>query len=261
MVKVPITVQLVLLTVGLTGIYTMVGQTVPQKEVHPPEVIEISKDVSPMEMAEIGKGIFEGKGICNTCHTIGKSGALRYPDLDGMSTRAATRIPGYSAVDYLAETFYEPDTFLVEGFTSGMPTLNKPPIGLTDDEILTLMAYVQTLGGTPTVTMETKHAFNGGTSGGDGEAAVAEGEGDAGSDGAAADGGILAAKGCTSCHSPAAGGDTLKGPSLHDAGTRLGRDELTAGLIFHPGEDGLDQVTQDDIKALVAAMTELRGEG
>ncbi len=185
MTKVPVTVQLVVLTLGLTALYTMVGQAVPQKEVHPPEVIEIALDVSPEEMAEIGKGIFEGKGICNTCHTIGKSGALRFPDLDGISGRAATRIAGYSELDYFAETFYEPDIFIVEGFSAGMPAINKPPIGLTDGEILTVIAYLQTLGGAVTVTMDTKHAYNGGTlaseGGGDEGEAVAD-AGDAAGD-------------------------------------------------------------------------------
>jgi hypothetical protein len=43
-----------------------------------------------------------------------------------------------------------------------MPPINKPPIGLTDQEILCVIAYLQTLGGTPTVTLETKHHYNAG---------------------------------------------------------------------------------------------------
>ena len=42
------------------------------------------------------------------------------------------------------------------GFNPGMPPISKPPIGLTDDEILAVIAYLQSLGGTTTVTMETK---------------------------------------------------------------------------------------------------------
>jgi hypothetical protein len=40
-----------------------------------------------------------------------------------------------------------------------MPTINRPPIGLTDQEILCVMAYLQSLGGTPTVTLQTSHAY------------------------------------------------------------------------------------------------------
>ena len=42
------------------------------------------------------------------------------------------------------------------GFNGGMPTINKPPIGLSDKEILTVIAWLQSLGGTPSVTMATK---------------------------------------------------------------------------------------------------------
>jgi hypothetical protein len=47
----------------------------------------------------------------------------------------------------------------VPGFNPGMPVINKPPIGLTDQEILCVIAYLQTLGGTPSVTLQTSHAF------------------------------------------------------------------------------------------------------
>lgn len=257
MSKIPITVQLLVLTIGLTAFYTMVGQAVPQKEVHPPEVIEIAQDISSEEMAEIGKGIYEGKGICYTCH----ANTSRYPDLQGIATRAATRIPGYSALDYLVESFYEPDVYIVEGFNPGMPAINKPPIGLTDGEILTVIAYLETLGGTPTVTMETKHAYNGGalsSEGGGAPAAAADAEGVAVAEAAA--GGPLATHGCTKCHYTDRAGELDGSPSLWDVGSRLGRDQLLAELIYHEGEDGLDQVTQAELQALVTAMTDMRGQ-
>jgi hypothetical protein len=104
----------------------------------------------------------EGKGLCFTCHTIGKKGALRFPDLEGVDIRARTREPGLSDVDYFAQAMYEPNAYIVPGFNPGMPQINKPPVGLTDQEILCVISYLQTLGGTPTVTMATKHRYNGG---------------------------------------------------------------------------------------------------
>jgi mono/diheme cytochrome c family protein len=145
-----------------TAFYTYVGQLVPQKEVLPPEEIALKSDMTTADMAKVGREIMEGKGLCVTCHTIGKSGALRFPDLDGIATRAASRIPGMGDVDYLAQSLYEPDTFIVEGFNPGMPAVNKPPIGLTDQEILCVIAALQSLGGTPTVTLATTHRYYGG---------------------------------------------------------------------------------------------------
>ena len=43
-----------------------------------------------------------------------------------------------------------------------MPAINKPPIGLTDQEILCVIAALQSLGGTPTVTLQTNHSYYGG---------------------------------------------------------------------------------------------------
>jgi len=64
-------------------------------------------------------------------------------------------------VTYLADTLYNPNDFIVPGFSPGMPTINKPPIGLTDQEILCVMAFLQSLGGTPSVTLQTTHHYIG----------------------------------------------------------------------------------------------------
>jgi hypothetical protein len=132
---------------------------VPQSEVQPPEEIVIRADLTTPEMVDIGREIAEGKGLCRTCHTIGQTGALRFPDLAGVAGRAAERVPGLSALDYFAQSLYEPDSYIVEGFNPGMPAINRPPIGLTDQEILTVIAYLQSLGGMPTVTLQTAHAY------------------------------------------------------------------------------------------------------
>ncbi len=245
--KIPISLQLALLTVLMTGFYMMVGQAVPQKEVQAPEVIEISEDISTEDMVKIGKDIYEGKGICVTCH----ANTSRYPDLQDIASRAATRKPGYSAIDYIAESLYDPGAYIVEGFNPGMPEVDKPPIGLTDPEILSVIAYLQTLGGEATVTMDTKTAYNGGAGG---EAAPAG----AMTDGAAG-GAILDAYGCSRCHDGEQPTDPPS-PSLLGIGSRLTTEQLQQELYFHEGEDGLDQVTMAEMESLVQFLSEQRGE-
>ena len=159
---VPVPVRIGALVLATTAFYGYVGQLVPQKEVQPPQETVLKSDMTTADMAKVGREIMDGKGLCSTCHTIGKSGALRFPDLDGIAVRAATRIAGVSDVEYLAQSMYEPDTYIVEGFNPGMPAINKPPIGLTDQEILTVIAALQSLGGTPTVTLQTTHRYYGG---------------------------------------------------------------------------------------------------
>lgn len=154
--KIPVPLKIGALTVATTGFYTLVGQLVPQKEVQPPKEMALPKEMSQEDMLKAGREIMEGKGLCFTCHTIGKQGALRFPDLEGVGERAGHRVPGLSDVDYFAQTLYEPNAFVVPGFNPGMPTINKPPIGLTDQEILAVIAYLQSLGGKVTVTMDSK---------------------------------------------------------------------------------------------------------
>jgi hypothetical protein len=110
-------------------------------------------------MVTVGREIMDTKGLCFTCHTMGRTGALRFPDLAGIAGRVGERIPGMSDVDYFAQSIYEPDAFIVPGFNKGMPVINRPPIGLTDQEILCVIAYLQSLGGTPTVTLQTAHNY------------------------------------------------------------------------------------------------------
>lgn len=251
--KIPITLQIVLLTVGLTGFYGMVGQSVPQKEVHPPEVIEIAEDISADEMVDIGRGIFEGKGICNTCHTIGKSGSLRFPDLDGIAGRSATRRAGMGALDYLAESLYEPNIFIVDGFSPGMPAINKPPIGLTDQEILAVIAYLQTLGGEVTVDMQTKFVYTGGAL--EGGVVLAD------SDGGEATAGLspLESLGCVQCHdsaNPAVPGS----PSLNGISSRMNSDQLYLALGKHSSAGGVGDLTVGELQTLVQHLTELEGQ-
>lgn len=254
--KIPITLQVVLLTVGMTAFYGMVGQSVPQKEVHPPEVIEIAEDISADEIVEIGKGIFEGKGICNTCHTIGKSGALRFPDLAGIAVTSASRKPGLGALDYLAESMYEPNIFIVDGYNPGMPAINKPPIGLTDQEIIAVIAYLQTLGGEVTVDMQTKFVYTGGTLEG-GEVALADTAGDAGAEPGADS--PLVALGCAQCHDAASPVDPPS-PSLIGIGGRMSSDQLYLALGKHPSAGGVGDLTLGELQALVEHLTEQEGQ-
>src|SRR6267378_7227060 len=160
---IPHPVRVGALVLAATMFYTYVGQMVPQKEVLPPQETLIRADLTTDDMVKVGQEIMNGKGLCFTCHTLGKTeGPFRFPDMSGVDVRAKTRVPGLSDVEYFAQSIYEPEKFIVPGFNPGMPVINKPPIGLNDQEILCVIAYLQTLGGTPTVTLQTSHHYNSG---------------------------------------------------------------------------------------------------
>jgi hypothetical protein len=154
--RIPPNLNVAMIIVGSSLFYTYVGQLVPQKQLQPPAEVAIAADLTTDQMIKVGFEVVQQKGLCLTCHTIGKSGTLRFPDLAGIGDRAKTRKPDMDDVHYLAESLYHPDAFIVPGFVGGMPVINKPPIGLSDKEILCVIAWLQSLGGTPNVTMATK---------------------------------------------------------------------------------------------------------
>ena len=158
--QIPHSIRVGALVLATTAFYGYVGQLVPQKEVQPPQETAIAGNLTTDDMVKVGQEVMNGKGLCFTCHTLGKTeGPFRFPDMSGVDVRAKTRVPGLSDVEYFAQSIYEPEKFIVPGFNPGMPVINKPPIGLTDQEILCVIAYLQTLGGTPTVTLQTSHQY------------------------------------------------------------------------------------------------------
>ena len=215
--------KIALFTVAVTGFYTYVGAIVPQMEAHPPKSTVIGADMSPTELAAAGKDIFFGKGTCALCHTIGRKGE-RCPDLAGVGSRAGGRIDGLAAQDYLAQSLYQPNAYVVEGYTPTMPAINRPPIGLTDREIVAVVAFLQSNGAEITVAPDTRFA----------EAdealapapAVARAEGEGPLDGP----GIIKKYGCEACHDLATSARRL-GPSLYDIGARQSKAQILHSIV------------------------------
>ncbi|MCF6149730.1 MAG: c-type cytochrome [Candidatus Kuenenia sp.] len=104
---------------------------------------------------EAGEQIFWGDGQCSTCHKIGSSGsATRGPDQEGLAERAEERAKTLglsSGLDYLVESIVDPDKYVVEGYDKIMPKVYDPPIMLSREKILAVIAYLQTLGGEPDI--------------------------------------------------------------------------------------------------------------
>jgi mono/diheme cytochrome c family protein len=158
----PVGLNVVLVVLGATVFYTYVGQLVPQKELQPPPKVEITQEMTPQQLAKIGDSIAHDKGLCLTCHTVGKTGALRFPDLAGIADRAKTRVAGLDQLHYFAQSLCDPNAYIVPGFTAGMPTINKPPVGLSDEELHAVIAWLESQGGEPTITLKDKLPYCGG---------------------------------------------------------------------------------------------------
>lgn len=220
-------IKIFLFVIAVLAFYSYVGNTVPQKITYPPETAELNADMTTDELALAGSEIVAGKGTCLGCHTIGSAESLlRFPDLGGIGAIAGDRIAGKSAIEYLAESLYDPGAYIVDGFLPGMPFIGRPPIGLTDDEILAVMAYLQGLGGTPTITLATTHSFSGQGASESAAAAAPAGVAGAGLDGQ----GVFETYLCGTCHNIDDPG-RLVGPSLFDVGTRLTKAEIYEAIM------------------------------
>lgn len=254
-------------TILTTLFYWYVGQQVPQKITYPPKKLELRDDLTTDEMIEIGAEIVNGKGTCQSCH--GLPGG-RFPSLDNVGAIAASRIEGMSEVDYLAESLYDPNKFIVDGYLPGMPQAHKAPISLNDKEILCVIAYLQNQGGTPTVNMQSSHKFTGTApedAGGGAVAAVPVSN----MDGPA----LVESYLCLTCHKVDGPGDMV-GPSLYDVGNRLDKAALYeslldpdatltegyAGGVMKTTLDGVgfyDKVSSKEMKTLVDYLASMKG--
>lgn len=253
-------------TIVVSAFYWYVSLWVPQKRTEPPEDIEIASNLTIEEMIPIGEEIVAGKGTCLTCHTMGDHGTgLRFPDLGNIGAIAGDRVPGQNDVDYLAESMYDPNAYVLEGYVAGMPNVARPPIALTDQEILTVIAYLQSLGGTPSVTMETTLPWQGQVP--VQEAAVpvtVGGNRDAET--------LFTTYLCNTCHS--LDGMAGAGPTLQALGQRMTRAEIYEAIVdpdvvvaegFIPGvmstmldANGFyEQVSASELQALVEYLASL----
>lgn len=88
-----------------------------------------------------GQALFKLR--CAQCHALTPDTVVIGPSLAGVATRAANRVEGYSAEEYLETSILSPKAYLVEGFSDTMPTnFGKE---LTSDELAAVVAYLMTL--------------------------------------------------------------------------------------------------------------------
>jgi len=81
---------------------------------------------------------------CRICHSLEPDVRLVGPSLAGMATRAATRVPGMSAQDYLLQSIVDPDAYVVEGYPKGQMVRDSAQ-RLSTEQIDDLVAFLLTL--------------------------------------------------------------------------------------------------------------------
>jgi len=129
--------------------FVYIARSIPQTDSQPPAefAFDVAVIKTKQDLVKVGQNIFFGKGKCALCHSIGPSETARCPNLEfkgGQLTRgflyeSLTQPSKYIYMDY---RFSPPKPFAAK-----MPVINKPPIGLNENEILAVIAFLQNMGG------------------------------------------------------------------------------------------------------------------
>lgn len=134
------------------GLFSITALSVPQMASLPPaeEKFDVANIKTASDMAAIGQKIFFSKGQCALCHSIGPSESARCPDLKGIGAKLSR--------EFMYESLTQPQAYIYldfrhEGqpkeYPARMPYINKNPIGLSKNEILSVIAFLQQMSGEP----------------------------------------------------------------------------------------------------------------
>ncbi len=105
-----------------------------------------------------GESLFFEKAQCASCHKIGPEGkGTGGPDLAGIGNAAEGKayqrflVIGHqmSGADYLVESLLDPDAYVPPGYAKGTHPDLREDLSLSGDQIKSLVAFLQALGGKP----------------------------------------------------------------------------------------------------------------
>ena len=109
-------------------------------------VPDINSKTLPEGDAERGETLFhesvDGTASCVSCH-LTTDETLIGPGLAGIAERAASRVDGLSAVDYIVDSIVHPANFIVSGYSNLMYAGYGRK--LSEQDIADLLAYLLTL--------------------------------------------------------------------------------------------------------------------
>jgi mono/diheme cytochrome c family protein len=244
--------------IGTLALYTAVANMIPQVQSEVPKDVGDVSGKTGDELAALGQEIYNGSGGCAACHGLGRAPNLLTDErgTGQIGARCSTREAGKDCKEYLHEALVKPAAFVPPGYEPIMPDFSKT---MKPAEIWALVAFLQSQGGTITVSGADIPKETGGDGGGETASAGAAFAG-----GATDPTTILRDGGCLGCHQLGEEGATL-GPSFNGIGGRSSAAVIRQGILdpdarVAPGyEDfkgmmpkGLgDQMTATQLEALV----------
>jgi len=146
---------------GFLIMFAYLSYQVPQLISLPPEKVAFdpSQIKTRAELVKVGQGLFFGKGQCALCHSLEPTEAPRAPILRGIGAKLTREFIYESVTQPQAYIYMDYSSSPPRPFPAKMPVINKPPVGLSEPELLAVIAFVQSLGGEVTVQPEEVKAL------------------------------------------------------------------------------------------------------
>jgi mono/diheme cytochrome c family protein/cytochrome c551/c552 len=208
---------------GTLALYTLIANKIPQVQSEVPRTLSLGADVTPEQLAQAGEQVFTGIGGCTTCHGLGTRAPNLLTDEKGqgpIGARCGRREPGKDCKAYLHEALTQPGAFVVTGYEPIMPDMTRT---LSPQQIWAVIAYLESNGGTITVTAsDIPAASQGGPTPG-ASPGIAGGSTDPMA--------IVRGAGCIGCHKVAGQGGAI-GPDLTHVGGRLNAAGIREAILL-----------------------------
>lgn len=123
---------------------TPTATSLPPVPTDSPVSANVSLPGDPAEGDKLFHTVQPAAGMaCSTCHNTDTEKRLIGPGLLNVGTRAASRVEGLSAIDYIHTSIVKPSAYVVDGYPDIMPK-NWGTV-FSEDQINDLMAYLLTL--------------------------------------------------------------------------------------------------------------------
>ena len=221
--------------VALILAFGAVTYILPQIKGEAPEEEEVLVGALTMDsFVAMGEKVYNGRGTCTLCHNnLGRAPDLLTYNVAQVSLEriADSQYQGKAtdAEGYLRESLLQPSAYVVKGFgkkgsndtESPMPTVDQPPIQLSEVAISAVVAYMQKKDGNPvTVALPTAAPESDKTD----ETAEAKPAPPKSPEE------VIAKYGCAACHSISKTQSVI-GPSLNDVGKRLKIEQIRTSIV------------------------------
>jgi len=218
-----VNLRVAVVVLGTVGFYTMLANNIPQVESDVPTELSFSGNVTPEQLVAAGEALYMGAGQCTSCHGLGTRAPNLLSDEQGtglIGARCNSRVSGQDCKTYLHESLIKPTAYVVSGYEPIMPDMSRT---MSPNQIWALVAYLESLGGTVTVSASDLPSDSEADASSVAKSALATESTDPQE--------ILQANNCFACHRLGDQGGAI-GPPFDGIGARLGADRIRRAILL-----------------------------